>query len=319
MGAETPHHNAPSPPRDVWDANIEFCASADAAARKGIEWLIAHRGQYPEDFYFDYLRRYYRITADDALAARLLKITGRSNESALKWTIDDLASDPVCRDWTALKSVLLQVYQMKCAGKPYKDRVARIQKAISLYEEEFFPRSMPDNQRIVAAFYLDKLGLHFRDSWKSLAGKIRKKSLDPGPITFDSDDTFTFAYTLTHVVFTKSDYYGRYVAASEYGPEVKAIKRCVHTVLAEGLTDRKLDIASELVAALKLLKQPIDGDARTLSARLIAIQNPDGSWGSEDQAKHPTAITHHTGVAASALIEFTSKPRKKDPWCECDW
>jgi hypothetical protein len=293
--------------------------SADDAAHKGIEWIIAHRGQYPETFYFTYLRRFYRITADDDLAKRLLKISRRSTDTAPKCTIDDLASRPEYRNWAALQSVVLQVYQMKCAGKPYRDDADRIQNAISLHEEEFFPLSIPDSRRIVAAFYLNKLGLHFRDSWESIASHIREKAIDPGPVTLDSHDAMMSAYALTHVIFTKSNYYGQYVAASEYGPEMKAMEKYVKAALDEELTSMKMDIAAELVAALKLLKQPMDGDTRALAERLIATQNPDGSWGSEEEATSPTARIHHTGVAVSALLKFTPEPRQKDPWCDSEW
>ncbi len=259
--AKVPDRVAPSQTHGVRSTGMDFSQSADAAVRKGIEWIIANHGQYPEKFYSSYLRGLYRIAADDSLARRLLRAIGQSTATAPKCTIDDLMSDPKCRNWPALKSIVLQVCRIKAAGKPYADQVDRIQKAISAHEEDFFPIRMSYSERIVAAFYLDKLGLRFRDSWQSLASVIHARAIRLGHVTLDSSETLMFAYALTHVVFTKSNYYGRYVAAAEYGSEVNAMKKYIKAALDAGPTNKNMDIGAELITALKLLGQPIDGDA----------------------------------------------------------
>jgi hypothetical protein len=290
----------------------------DRAAHRGIQWIIDHRGEYPPEFHCTYLRRFYRITADDNLAKRLVAITGRIADGAPKCSIDDLASKPSLRNWSALKAVLMQVYQRQCSGKPRQESWDRIRKIIATHELEFFPSPMPDGQRLVAAYYLEKVGLRFRDSWDSVASDIRCKAMELGTVEINARKTLLLGYALTHVIFTKSDYFGQYVAASEYGPEIKALQRYVKAAIKEEPTEDTMDLAAECVTALKLLGQPLTDDVRTLCKRLMACQNPDGSWGIEASTTSTTKI-HHTDTATMALLKFISKPRKRDPWCDRAW
>ena len=70
-----------------------------------------------------------------------------------------------------------------------------------------------------------------------------RQSHSPGHVTLDSSETLTFGYALAHVVFTKSNYYGRYVAAAEYGSEVNAMKKYIKAA-DEDPTSTNMDIGA---------------------------------------------------------------------------
>jgi hypothetical protein len=289
----------------------------DDAARKGIQWIVSHRGDYPESFYSPYLRRFSRIAADDALAGQLFALAARAPEPVARCTPEMLSSDPGCRNWPALRAVLVQTYRAACSGRPSEREVALVREAVARHEAELVPPGGTASDRIVAAYHLGKLGIRPRDSREAVAAEIRREAAAAQPVTFESPGTVQLAMDLAHLVFTDSDYFARYVAASEHGPEAAAMRAIVGAALKADLSGFEVDAVAEVLSALKLLQEPDDDATRSLEDRLVALQNGDGSWGEDDRAAGCFGCrVHRTEVVSMALLAFAARPRGRDPWCE---
>lgn len=112
-------------------------------------------------------------------------------------------------------------------------------------------------------------------------------------------------YYLTHLIITRSDYYSHYV--EDKSQKIQKIKSLLNEAVLfysnqEIDKGTEVDILSETLVALRLTKEPINKNMENLYQKIIKLQNPDGSWGTqEEDAVTENSLLHHTFVAYAAL------------------
>jgi len=121
-------------------------------------------------------------------------------------------------------------------------------------------------------------------------------------------------YGLTHIILTKSGYYQRYLKAEEYPWEVEKLKEVAGKMARrEKLSNHELDLASEVVIGLKLLRVPENPDVAKLIEAIKSRQQPNGSWGEPGVSMNNRI--HHTVVGILALAPFPDELGQGNVYC----
>ena len=283
-------------------------AAPDPAVARGVDWLVARQDALPVGF--DKFYRYlYRLSADDALADRLYGAAVRANPKRPR-TVVPLGAGVTL---PGLQAAIEQLYQVRCSGT---DSVGyeRQRQVLRGHRDRLFGAGLPANQRIVTSFLLRKVDLG--EGYEAVASEIRRDALGVrSPLEI---------LMLTHVVFTRSDYFARYPDAAAMLPEAEALRAASRSFAGEDAgaflrNPGTQDLVGEVLSARKLLRMAPDATSVELERRLRLAQNPDGSWGSEDLASCPTCKVHHTLVAVQALAAYPATFRARDAWCDADW
>jgi hypothetical protein len=111
-------------------------------------------------------------------------------------------------------------------------------------------------------------------------------------------------YARTHVIFTASSYYSRHLDPAEFAPELACFARALEQLAASPIReDHWADLASEILIARKILRQPPNAPSEAVGRRLLAMQNADGSWGG---GPFSNSKVHFTCMATLALMEFAA-------------
>jgi hypothetical protein len=285
---------------------------AATAAMRGIGWLVTHKDAMPPRLALTTYRKIYKATPDHDLAAELLEII-RTIEDELPEV--DTAIDIHERDsrrWHNLRPMLIEVVRRKCAGDVRESDLAAIKDLYDFYWDRLFRSTMDLSKKVVAAYLLGKVGVG-DDLYHSVVSQIRSRSdllEDPGSYRY-----VFYLYAITHTVLTSSGYYDHYVDPSGFEPEIAGFHKALDDLVRrEDMTTTEMDAAAEILICLKLLRLPLRPQAQMMRRRLIDRQNPDGSWGSDEE---PTgAKIHNTAVAAMALLDFAPEFRKGDIYCD---
>jgi hypothetical protein len=126
---------------------------------------------------------------------------------------------------------------------------------------------------------------------------------------------YSYLYGLTHIVMTKSEYYGRYLDRNEFELEMSTFRQALSRFTsATAMTDFEADILAEILICRKLLRLPPDPLVEIACRRLVQRQNRDGSWGKGQEVS--TSKVHHTVVSTLALMEFAPTLQAKSIFCD---
>lgn len=286
--------------------------SKKTAVQRGIRWLADKNNRISAETTAANLKKIYKATPDEKLAAHLAD-TIRKIEATLP-PVDtdiDLSDEKYC-SWFVLRPKVEGLLRRKCIGQAFQPDTDKIKKHLRRHWSDIFPPKMILSQKLVAAYLLEALGVCSPEFYRSVVTQIRSRAKllsDPSKPAY-----LYYLYALTHTVFTRSDYYSRYLDKSNFDFEINGMTKAIDwLVLQPDLSDNGSDILAEMLICLKLLKIPPEARTRKAASKLLEKQNPDGSWGSEQET--PAARTHHTVVAVLALMEFAPAFRPGKIYC----
>lgn len=273
---------------------------AQAAALRGINWLVAHKDTMPLGFALKTFEKIHRVTADASVRQRMAKLIHEKSKALPAETPRIDPENPDLRDWYTLRPHVNNLIYVRALGKPWKTEAENLARLFAQHGDAILPSRWTLSERLVAAYKLQILGVPTGEIYASTLAEIRAQ--EPTVQALGGGRDMMNLYARTHIAFTASGYYQRYLNPTDYAPEVACFARAVAELAKwEKLDDSWADLASEILIARKLLRQPVDAPAEALARKLTAQQNPDGSWG---QGHFSVGKVHHTAVTVLALIEF---------------
>jgi hypothetical protein len=294
------------------DTTVASATDKAAAAKRGIEWLVANKDAIAPGVAVTTFRKIYRVTPDDTLAAGLLKIIEEAEANLPQINIAVDIHDRESRRWHNLRPLLIELVRNKCVNQVFESDLRPIEDLRDFYWDRLFMSTMDLSKKVVAAYLLKRLGVG-DELYHSAVEEVRSLAdLLDQPRSYHH---VFYLYALTHIVLTNSGYYDHYLDPAGFKGEIAGFHKGLNDFLAvEDMTTTELDVASEVLVCLKLLRVPADPLTEKMSRRLIGLQNPDGSWGSDDEVTGTRV--HNTAVATMALLDFAPVFRDGDIYCD---
>lgn len=274
------------------------------ASVRGVNWLIANNEIIPSNR--NGFALIYKITADDELASNLLKIIEKRKANRLQMDVKINTQDPKYLNWNnGLRLVVMELIRKKCNGQESSEGVDQVRKIISKHQNGIFNnQTVSAGSLFVASHLLNKIGISIE--------KIYNRTI--ADLKIQQNYSIPNIYALTHIFLTKSDYLSIYLDPKEYEWEVNALNAILEKYADEKrLNDVEIDMISEVIISMKLLKLPETANSEIVYKKLINQQNDDGSWGGN--GIDIGAKTHHTVVSTIALSKFPDRLKKEDIFC----
>jgi len=280
-------------------------ADARAALEKALGWFFANADTMPLEFAVGNAEKFRRVTTDEGLRRKLDELARRRLAELPKEPPKVDADDAARRRWQAFGPAVQDLLYRRALGLAWKDGADALGRLWAERGEALLPTKITLSSRLVAARQATRLGLPVGEIYAKTLEAIRaqeKSGLGSGRRT-----RLLPFYACTHVVFTASDYYTRYLDAAAFAPEAACFDRALdEAAAAADLDEDTVDLLSEVLVSRKLLRIPPDARTEAFRRRLVALQTDDGSWGVRDVM---TSRAHHTTVAILALMEFSPELR----------
>jgi hypothetical protein len=276
--------------------------AADAAGHRGLAWVLSQ--ELPVHSWLPVAVRAYRVTADEATAASLASLIGATLAAhPARCDRDDLESASA-RDLEALYSLLMELVRCQHEGRDIEAVTARLAPRL---REDAALWQLSVGHQLVVAYLLERLQIRAGPSQDALRQTIRAQCR--AAAASEQRQKPCELYPLTHVVMTASDYFQQHPDAADFPLEASLFREATRHFRATATDDMLADVIGEVLLCYKLLRIPFDDDARVLLARLVANQNPDGSWGSERLPVENRV--HLTAVLTLALLDHTHELRRE--------
>lgn len=274
------------------------------AAVRGVAWLVRQKDAMPLSFALKTYEKIHRATADENIRRKMAALT-QEKLKALPTSASSIDHrNAGMHDWNALKLAVMDLIYLKSLGKPWKSQADQIAQVFSEHGDAVLPSRTALNERLVAAYQLRILGVPTGEIYTNTIAEIRTQV--PNQQLGDLADLLHL-YARTHIIFTASSYYSRYLDPGEFGPEITCFAEALKQFTGWAKMDENwADLASEILIARKLLRQNPDAHSEAMRRRLLSMQNADGSWGSDSVI---TSNVHHTVMAVLALMEFAAEFR----------
>jgi hypothetical protein len=282
----------------------ELAARRDAAARRGIAWLLANRGAMQPEWAFALFSYLPPIAPDDAVARtcrQVLDEVSTAPFAELPPTLDD----PELLRVGPLQSLAAELVRRRWRSEPWQEPARALEALLHRHAEAVTDRT-PLTQRAILLHGFEVVGIEAPWTLDDVVREIRARWSREERAALVEDTGFMFA--LTHVFYTASGYFTRRPDPAAFGPEREMLRAALGRYLSAPVPPSRffLDIQAEVVVSLRLLGEPEDDDLRAMAERLLALQSPDGSWG-EPQANHRF---HATIVAVQALLDWPDPFRR---------
>ena len=290
-------------PSDAAPYDAALAARREAAARRGIEWLVGRKDAMDAKWAFAIFSYLYRIVPDPALAATCRAILDERTRVPFV-ALPVQFHDPGLLRSPTLQLILAELRRRKWVGEPYAEPSAALEALLHRRAETFWRATGPTQQSVFLANFTE-LGIEPKRTLEDVVGELRETWRRGDSESLLLDVSFMFA--LTHVVYTASEYFTRYPDPEAFTPEIAILRRALRRYLTGPVPDHRffLDVQGEVLSVLKLLRLREDADMRAMSERLLGLQKPDGSWG-EDFGNHSY---HATEVAVEALLDLPAEFR----------
>lgn len=264
------------------------------AALKGINWFKERKDKFPTYNNIVYFTYFYKTTSNPLLAQQQLNLI---NEKVSKIKSSDYLENSKNGVWEIFKTITLK----QCQGKDYAIDLEKLNK---VYDKD----SNKLQEKLVLAYMLEKVGLGGK-AYSDVISEIRSKK-----ISSTNKDYYPYLYALTHIIYTKSEYYNQYLDKKNYKLEVSEFNKAIDLFSSKNDTsDSYIDALSEVLISLKILQIKPTEKVNNLYEKLIALQSPDGSFGKDENM--PNGISHHTLVATIALLPFPKEFRSINNTC----
>jgi len=280
--------------------------AAPAAVARALDWFVAQKDRMPLGFALKNAEKFHRATADEEVRRRMAAlIEAKMRELPARAPRIDPA-DVRARQWYALRAPVADLIYLKALGKPWQTEAARLAQLFAEQGEAILPSPATLSERLVAAYKLQLLGVPAGGVYSNTVAAIRAQA--PARAA-DGRPDMMHLYARTHIVFTASGYYRRYLDPAAFAPEVACFQQALEVIAAwPRLSDEWADLAAEILSARKLLRQATDAPAAAVRQQLLATQNADGSWGHGPLSE---SKVHHTAMAVLGLMDFAAEFRVK--------
>ena len=277
----------------------------EKASLAGINWLIKNQELMSDLETITHFQNLLKISTNNDKTMILTQIIAEKKAKMIPVDINIDVSDISFYNWHRLEPLVQELIKRKCAGQNYED-AKKINFILDKHSDEFIANFKGNNAAIlVAIYFLNKIGVS--------TGNLYDRTLTT--IKNSPPDSKDFSYALTHIIFTKSDYFSYYLESKDYPWEIENLNTLLSKyALKNDLTDEEADIASELLISSKLLRLPPTAETETLYKKLAQEQNPDGSWGSSGIASD--FRIHLTALASIVLMPFPDKLGENNSDCQ---
>ncbi|HCI05356.1 MAG: hypothetical protein UX26_C0027G0004 [Parcubacteria group bacterium GW2011_GWC1_45_9] len=286
---------------------------SEASARNGIVWLLSKKDAMPPEEAVVVFGKIYRMVKDKDMALALKNAIKEKNLELVRIEPPQDYSDQKFLQWENLGPIVNELLFRKCFGEDYQKHAKKLGDFAQENWEKLFSGHGRASRKLIVSYLLNELGLEFRSQWEAAKEQVLSRQLNlQNPLNLDG---IAYLYDLTHIIYTESDYLGRYLPAQEFSKEAAISRKTLATFSSVGELDfLTADVLSELVVVLKVLRREDGWQIKKIQEKLIAMQNQDGYWGGlEDDSDN--AKIHHTSVAAQALVEFLEMPRQGESYC----
>jgi hypothetical protein len=281
-------------------------ATREAAARRGIAWLVGRKEEMGPAWTFAIFSYLHPIAPDAELAETCNALRAEASRTPFL-SLDEAFRDPHPLRMPVLQPILAELLRRKWAGEPYEKASAALERRLHQHAEAFW-RHVPRGQQAVVFYGFSTLGIEpkrtlddivrdLRAAWNADASKVLLA--DPG-----------FMFGLTHVFYAASEYFTRYPDPERFEPEIEMLRTALRHYLEKPVPNESffLDVQAEVLVALELLRVPHDADMLAMKERLLALQNADGSWGQRGGIDQ----YHATVVAVQALLDYPEELRPRE-------
>ena len=274
-----------------------------AAARRGIEWLVANREGMSQDWVYAIFTSLYKVAPEGDLADSIWTIT----EEALRTPIVELPpslDDPRLLQSQRFRPVVGELVRRKQMGESWEEPTRQLQAPLRSHETTLWKR-MQLTPQLVLLHQFAMLAVETQHSMDTVRREIRSRwqSGESERLLVDLE----FMFGVTHVFFVASGYFSQYLDPRDYVSEIEMLDAALRRYLSGRIPKRRafLDLQAEILAARKLVHLPEGEDAIAMVERLLALQHEDGSWG-ESFKNHEF---HATYTAVLALLEYPTRLR----------
>jgi len=286
-----------------------------SASERGVEWLMSHKDDMRTGHALWFFMNLYQVTPDKERQKQYESVI---REKEIQYERIDRSEIDAHETQYALMSILPQALVLlwkQCLGEDVGMEKEHIRTFISNNRTALFPYHLDMGNKIVGAYVLSELGVLDKIFYDATIQEI----ISYAPKA-QADINFPYLYGLTHIALTKSDYYSFYLNPFEFEKEIVLLRQAVTQLLLairnekshqNKRTGRLIDISSEVLIALKLLRQKSNIDSEALIKEILSLQNSDGSWSGEDIY----LTSHHTLVATLALMDFAQQFPEAKIYC----
>ncbi len=277
-----------------------------AAARRGVDYLLERAASMPAAWRAQVFVNFVKIVPTEELA----EACREQLRLAIATPMGELPEvyEPELLRWPrAFRSTLSELGGLKQLDAGWREPTRALARLRAEYEDLLW-KGMQPTQRLVTEYRLARLGIKTRKTAQDVIRALRLRWSSEDHKSLLRDRSFMFG--VTHVVLVRSGYFDRTLDPAAYSVEVEILDQAAG-LYAERLPRDPIfiDIAAEVLTARRLLDRPESRASRSLVRVLLALQNPDGSWGEKGFNRD----THATLAAAHALIDY-SKPFRKVEW-----
>jgi hypothetical protein len=244
------------------------------------------------------LSRLARVVEDPALSQRLAAAIREDAAAGRHHPIPQDLEDPAFLASERLTQTLSELLRRKETDDgPWQASARVIEQAIAADPVRFW-RAVPLRHQPALVHLLDELGISGGLALDEIVGVLRGAA-EASPAA-ELAANGRYVYALTHVVLARSRYFRQPVDAAPLAFAIPVLRQAIALRLAGSMNVFDLDLVGEAVTSLQLLRADDDADTAAARRRLIALQRPDGGWGTGEDAT-PRRI-HPTFNAITALV-----------------
>ena len=268
------------------------------AALRGTEWLIDHAEQMPPGWAYPNFSRIERLIESQEQKEQVREVLEIDSRTGSHNTIPESLTDPALLEQKRIVPILFEIIRRREIGQAWKSEADALRKLITDHEIVLWQATDTRNRPTVL-HALGALGIETSMTEAHLLDELRKKAESDTPQNLAGSTRYVYA--LTHIVFARSHYFRNQVQITglEFSIPVFLAALARHNRIK--LDVMSIDMLGEVLASLELLGLE-DPKMEVARRRLIAAQNPDGSWG-PGKGVSPKRI-HPTFNAVAGLINF---------------
>jgi hypothetical protein len=242
------------------------------------------------------------------MANRIEEVLRDDSAPSRRFSLPDDLGDPKLLKRSNYISVLFELRRRKAVGEPYEAQAETVMELFEVHGEQFWPR-VKLTQRIVYLHQFRQLGLQSPFEFDELVEQV-EMSAKSRKWEGGVDDRPTL-YAINHLILVEGGYFREYVDPERYQAMIPFLLLSLERLTSEGTWgERDLDISAEILATLALIQYPDNDVTREARRRLIAAQNPDGSWG---EGGGVTAGRVHATLAAVWATMILPNEFRPDP------
>lgn len=277
---------------------------------RGINFVLNNADSLVPREQVTYLTTIYKVIKNDFWANKLqTSIVQARTEISEDSTFVDKSKVGKLEWERDVSPVVEEITRNICRNIDMTRQLLELKNVIEQNKQDIFPDNISVVDRYIINYSLGELGISTQELYK-------QPSLDQLDLISDIDELnyeeINQLYGLTHSIITASLYYEIYPNSGD-----ETAKEMLNNALLktdfELEKDMQLDIFSQIVVSLKLLKEADNTLIKEAQKMIMSRQNKDGSWG-RDQVMTSQKI-HVTIMAILALSDWGDEFRAGKIFC----